>query len=145
MQSDALELTIKLLLRFEGIRLKAYQDCVGVWTCGVGDTLGVTKSTVWTEAYAMQRLHIRAQQFMALVLQKCPQLSKESPQRIASCVSLAYNIGVQAFGISSVCRLTNHKEYNRASQSFALWNKAGGKVVSDLTWRRAQEAQLYLS
>ena len=29
---------IKLIQQFEGLRLKAYQDAVGVWTIGYGHT-----------------------------------------------------------------------------------------------------------
>lgn len=37
--------TVKDLKRDEGLRLKPYQDTVGVWTIGYGHTKGVTKDT----------------------------------------------------------------------------------------------------
>ncbi|WP_423245967.1 glycoside hydrolase family protein [Periweissella cryptocerci] len=33
----------QLLKQFEGLRLKAYQDSVGVWTIGYGHTKGVVR------------------------------------------------------------------------------------------------------
>ena len=37
---------------FEGLRLKSYQDSIGVWTIGWGHTRGVRKGQVITEAQA---------------------------------------------------------------------------------------------
>lgn len=34
---------LKLIESFEGLRLTAYQDSVGVWTIGYGHTKGVKK------------------------------------------------------------------------------------------------------
>ena len=43
------------LRRDEGLRLSAYQDTVGVWTCGYGHA-HVAPGTVWTEAQAEAQL-----------------------------------------------------------------------------------------
>jgi len=59
-------------------------------------------------------------------------------------VGLAFNIGERAFRKSSVARLHNKGSYSEAGQAFALWNKAGGKVLPGLVRRRAAEAALYL-
>ena len=104
---NALEILIGLLRRFEGCRLKAYQDIVGVWTIGYGETLGVKEGDVWTQEYAEARLRERAAQFLTAVLIRCPRLLVESENKKAACASLAYNIGVGAFAASSVCRKTN--------------------------------------
>jgi lysozyme len=55
-----------------------------------------------------------------------------------------YNIGVGAFGASSVCRLTRLREFMRAAASFLLWNKAGGRVIPGLALRHAAERLVYL-
>lgn len=41
-----------LIKRFEGCRLKSYQDSVGVWTIGYGHTTGVVKGQNITQAQA---------------------------------------------------------------------------------------------
>jgi lysozyme len=46
---ELLDLIVELLKKFEGLRLHAYQDQVGVWTIGYGETLGVRQGDVWTE------------------------------------------------------------------------------------------------
>ena len=43
---------LELIKRFEGCRLKAYQDSVGVWTIGYGHTVGVLNGQVITQAQA---------------------------------------------------------------------------------------------
>ena len=43
---------VELLTHFEGLKLEAYQDSVGVWTIGYGHTKGVTPSMKITEAQA---------------------------------------------------------------------------------------------
>ena len=143
--NEALELVIPLVKVFEGCRLKSYQDIVGIWTIGYGETLGVTQDMVWTQEQADTRLKHRLNQFMLGTLKKCPQLFKESPEKLAACTSLAYNIGLGAFGVSSVCRKTKRMDYVGAADSVLLWNKAGGKVVKGLALRRQKEHELYLS
>ncbi len=141
---EALQLLVKILLFFEGLRLRAYQDAVGVWTIGVGETKGVRPGMVWTKDYAMSRLYIRALEFMNEVFKACPQLVNEPPKRIAACSSLAYNIGVRAFSASTVRSATARREYQRAADAFLVWNKAKGRVLPGLTFRRKKERLYYL-
>lgn len=60
-------------------------------------------------------------------------------------VSLVFNIGVGNFAKSSLLRKVNMKQFIAASDSFAAWNKASGKVLSGLTRRRAAEKKLFLT
>lgn len=140
----ALEKALVIIKAFESCRLKAYKCPAGVWTIGYGETLGVKEGDVWTQEKAEEQIRKRVAQFMGLTLQKCPQLVEESPLKVAACTSLAYNIGTCAFGVSSVCRLTGRKEYQRAADAFLLWNKAGGRVLKGLTLRRQVERSMYL-
>ena len=45
-EGGALPLALDLIRRFEGCRLRAYRDLVGVWTIGWGETLGVAVAGV---------------------------------------------------------------------------------------------------
>lgn len=141
---DALNQIIAMVKRFEGCKLIAYQDIVGVWTVGYGETLGVVEGVVWTQEQADAVLRIRVGQFMLATLKRCPQLHLEPPGRTAACTSLAYNIGVGAFGASSVSRNTMRKLFPAAANSFLLWNKAGGRIIAGLTNRRKLERDKYL-
>lgn len=141
----ALERLIELLKRFEGCRLKAYQDEAGVWTIGWGETAGVKKGMVWSQDHADEVLRRRAAWFLAETIKACPQLLKEPYTRQAACGSLCYNIGVGAWAhVCSVRRLTSRKEYARAAETFRRWNKAGGKVSRILVLRREAERAEYL-
>lgn len=144
-EPGALELALELIRRFEGCRLRAYQDVAGVWTIGWGETLGVAPGMVWSQPQADAELARRVAQFLLGVLKRCPALHLEPPLRTAACVSLAYNIGLGAFGASSVCRNSMAQDYARAADSFLLWDKAGGRRVAGLARRRAAERACYLA
>lgn len=58
-------------------------------------------------------------------------------------VSLAYNIGLRAFGSSTLLKRLNAKDYRTASAQFLVWNKSGGRVISGLVNRRKQERALF--
>lgn len=141
----ALDLLVDMLQRFEGCRLHAYRDEVGVWTIGWGETFGVHEGDVWTQGYADAMLRTRASQFLLATFRACPRLLSEPVPRQAACGSLAYNIGVGAFRASSVCRKTARKDYAGAAESFLLWNKAGGRVSRVLSLRRVVERASYLT
>ncbi|KQW87356.1 hypothetical protein ASC94_28655 [Massilia sp. Root418] len=143
-ESGALPLALDLIRRFEGCRLRAYRDLVGVWTIGWGETLGVAEGMVWSQRQADAELERRVAQFLLGVFKRCPALHLEPPQRAAACVSLAYNIGLGAFGASSVCRKTMAQDLAGAAESFLLWDKAGGRRVAGLARRREAERTLFL-
>jgi lysozyme len=139
-----LQILIPLLKQFEGCRLLAYQDIVGIWTIGYGETKGVTEGLKWTQEKADTELAIRAQEFLNNVLKACPSVSNLPPNKQAACVSLAYNIGVGAFSKSTVARKITEGKLTEAAEAFMMWNKAGGKVVKGLDNRRHMERVLFL-
>lgn len=141
---DALVEAIKLIKGFEGCKLTAYQCPAGIWTIGWGETLGVKEGDTWTQQQADAVLRQRVGQFMLATLKRCPKLHIEPPERLAACTSLAYNIGVGAFGACSVSRKTARQDYPGAANSFLLWNKGGGRVLRGLTLRRQAERRAYL-
>lgn len=143
--TDWLELCEPLVKRFEGCRLTAYQDAVGIWTIGYGSTgPNVREGLVWTQAQADDDLRRR------LVYEFAPGVIKAlhrpyTPQQLAAMVCLAYNIGIKAFASSTLVRLFNLGDNVAAESQFARWNKAGGKVLNGLASRRAAEAALFAS
>ncbi|MDO8414143.1 MAG: lysozyme [Gallionellaceae bacterium] len=142
--NQALDQIVAMLKRFEGCCLTAYQDVVGVWTIGYGETLGVKQGDVWTQEQADNTLRQRAGQFMLATLLRCARLHTEPEDRTIACTSLAYNIGVGAFGASSVSRKTMRGDYTGAANAFLLWNKAAGRAVRGLTLRRKMERLRYM-
>jgi len=60
-------------------------------------------------------------------------------------VSLAYNIGTQAFRESTLLKRLNTHDYAGAANEFLRWNKAGGQVLEGLRRRREAERAMFLS
>lgn len=129
----------------EGLRLKAYQDIIGVWTIGYGYTgPAVHAGLVWTKEQADLALsHRLMNEFEPAVNRACADSPTTQGQFDAMC-SLAYNIGATRFIDSSVARFHRLREYDRAADAFELWDRAGGRVIAALHNRRVEEGQMYL-
>lgn len=141
--------TIDLIKRFEGCKLTAYKDIVGIWTIGYGTTaaagLGITpdKGMTITQDRAEDLLRQGVEKFAATV--DALITSKVNANEYGACVSLAYNIGPTAFAKSTVLRELNAGNKDRAAAAFKMWNKAGGEVVQGLVNRRNAEVTLFLT
>jgi lysozyme len=134
---------VDLIKSFEGLELTAYVDPVGVLTIGYGSTgAHVKPGMTITPNQAEKLLRDDLTRFEACVDKAVSDLSDN---RFAACVSLAFNIGCDAFKGSSVCRFARAGDHGAAQRSFALWNKASGRVLPGLVRRRAAEAELYAS
>lgn len=134
---------LSLIKHYEGCRLEAYQDIVGIWTIGYGDTENVQPGLVITQAEAEERLRNRlARDFEPSVRQRLTRLATQ--YQFDAMVSLAYNIGAIAFANSTLVRLFNAGDIQLAADQFPRWDKAGGKSVKGLRRRRAAERALYL-
>lgn len=137
---------VELIARAEGLRLKAYRCPAGVWTCGYGETNGVTPGTVWTVDEAEKRLCESLTKFTNLVRELCTRDPTEN--ELGALVSFAYNIGIGALRKSTVLRCHNDGDEQSAARAFCLWDKArvngALQTLPGLTARRAAEAALYL-
>ena len=138
---------IDLICDFEGKRLVAYDDGVGVWTIGFGTTIypngiKVKKGDVCTEA--------QAKAYMAHDLKKFELAVNNvvtvplSQNQFDALVSLAYNIGTNAFKNSTLVKKLNAGDIRGAANQFDVWVKAGGKRMQGLVNRRAKEKALFL-
>ncbi len=137
---------INLIKRFEGCKLTAYPD-PGTggdpWTIGWGSTgPDIKKGTVWTQEQADSRLKSDVSNFaqgVAALVAGSP----TSQWQFDAMVSLAYNIGLGAFGKSTLLKLHKDGNYAAASNEFGKWVNAGGKKMQGLVNRRAVEAKVY--
>lgn len=134
---------IRLVKDFEGCLTEARQDIVGVWTIGYGHTEGVKEGDTITPNKAHSLLVDELESFAEDVLFSCT--SKPNDNELAAMTSLAYNVGINGFRKSTVLKCHNKGDKDAAARAFAMWNKAGGKVVKGLSRRRAAEAALYLT
>jgi lysozyme len=133
----------KMIEGFEGLRLQAYQDVVGVWTIGYGHTEGVRPGQVITQEQADQMFADDLDNIYGAGVETMIGTAPTTQNQFDAMVSLAYNIGVGAFGRSSVRRKHMLDDYTGAVAAFLLYNRAGGRVLPALSRRRAVEAALY--
>lgn len=141
--------TIDLIKEFEGLRLKAYHDPVGILTIGYGYTNaagygdGVKLGDVWTKEKAEAMLVEGLEVFAAQIRPMFKRQPNEN--QFGAMLSLAYNIGAGAFGRSTCLKQFNAGNIARAADALTWFNKAGGKVLRGLDRRREAEKQLFLT
>ncbi len=133
---------LSLIVQFEGFRPDAYLDPVGIPTIGFGFIRGVKMGDKMTLAEARDRLKHEIVEYEQGVLAACTR--KPNQNQFDAFVCFAFNVGVAGFRKSSVLKAHNRGDYQAAARAFGLWNKAGGKVFTGLTRRRAAESALYL-
>lgn len=130
---------INLIKGFEGCRLTAYRDPVGVWTIGWGHTAGVLAGQVITQTQADQMLREDLSIYEARV-EKYNGVYGWNQNEFDALVSFAYNIG-------SIDQLTAKGTRSREviAAKMLEYNKAGGTVLNGLTRRREAERGLFLT
>lgn len=133
--------------KWEGLRLTAYRDIVGVLTVCYGETKGVRPGDVYSKAQCDAML---AHELIAYRRGWHGYLSDETRttrlpvHRDVAYTSLAYNVGVAAAGKSTATRRLNAGDIEGGCEAIGWWNKAGGRVVRGLVNRRAEDVALCL-
>ena len=148
MRSTSL-LGLNLIKNYEGLRLTAYLCPAGVPTIGYGSTRYSNGKKVLLgekltgEKEATQLLLATLSTYEDAVNKHLPNLNQ---CQFDALVCFAYNLGTGALIKST---LLKKAKANNADPSildeFLKWNKAGGKVLTGLTNRRREEANLYFS
>jgi lysozyme len=138
---------VAMVARFEGCKMKAYRDAVGVWTIGYGHTsaAGPPQVTPGLTITRDQAKDILAND-LAMFESGVDALLRSAPTQgqYDAMVSFAYNVGLGNFAKSSVLRLFNAGDETGAAQAFGKWTKAGGRVLPGLVTRRAAEAARFM-
>ena len=134
---------LSLIKEFEGLRLTAYKDPVGIWTIGWGHTGKVNGK------YIAKGLKITEKQAEKLLLGDIKRFEnhvnvyhkkyKFNENEFSALVSFAYNIG-------NIKRLTANGTRSKSviANKIPLYCKAGGKKLNGLVRRRNKERTLFL-
>lgn len=140
---------LTLIKKFEGCILHPYRDQVGIPTIGIGQTYypGTGKKVSMLDPAITQDQADN----MFLQMVKPFELAVYSTTRddltqnqFNALVSLTYNIGTGGFKGSTVHRLVNEGvSGDQLKAAFLMWDKADGKVLSDLVKRRTKEYNVY--
>lgn len=133
---------LELIKDFEGCKLTAYQDSVGVWTIGYGHTLNVKLGDIITDRTATVLLieDLRSVE-LTLNMQVEPELSQNQYDALCSFI---FNLGTHAFHGSTLLKKLNRADFVAAADEILKWDKAGGVPLTGLTRRREAERTLFL-
>ena len=131
----------EILKYFEGCKLTAYQDSVGVWTIGYGHTKGVYDGMTITQDQAEQMLLSELEEYEGYI--KDMVTVPLTQNQFDALVVWVYNLGPTNFRNSTLLKELNSGNYTAAGKEITRWNKAGGKVLAGLVRRREAEAKLF--
>lgn len=138
---------IELIKEFEGLRLNAYRCQAGVWTIGYGHTgtvdgFSIERGMVISQDKATELLiddlYVFEEAVNNLVVYNMNQ------NQFDALVSLAFNIGVNAFAGSTCRKRLNQGRVLDAAEALTWWNKVGDVVNRGLVKRRNMEKDLFL-
>ena len=130
---------IELIKKFEGCRLTAYRDAVGVLTIGYGHIKGVKDGQKITQKKADALLREDLTRFEKHV-NSYRKNYKFTQNEFDALVSFAFNIG-------NINQLTNYGKRNKGviADKILLYTKAGGKQLNGLVKRRRAEHDLFIT
>jgi lysozyme len=132
---------IALVKSFEGCKLEAYADSVGIPTIGYGRTQGVKLGDTCTQeqadAWLAEDLQSAADAVLRLVKVNLSQ------GEYGALVSFTYNLGQANLARSTLLRLLNQGDKSCAAE-FPKWSFAGGKLLNGLLRRRLAEQALFM-
>ena len=138
---------LQLIERWESLRLKVYQDSIGIWTIGYGSIRGLdgrrltAMSPSITEKEAVLLL-IRDSKIALTGVQILIDRQLTDNQ-LGALVCWTYNLGETNLKISTLRQVINRGEVGRIEEEWLKWNKAGGKVLKGLTSRRESEYAVF--
>ena len=138
--------SLEKLKQWEGLRLTAYKDSVGVLTIGYGHTGADVKP-------GMTITNARADELLRGDLRTAERAVDSSvtvplsDNQFGALVSFVFNVGSGAFKGSTLLKKLNAGDYDAVPAELARWNKGtvGGKkvVIPGLVNRRAAEIGLW--
>lgn len=129
---------LKMVEKYEGLRLNAYKDPAGIPTIGYGHTKGVYMGMTITQRQAGELLRVDMDNAWRNV-QKYNNVYNWNQNETDALTSFAYNIG-------SIDQLTGNGTRTRSqiARSMLLYTHAGGQILEGLKKRRKEEHDLFL-
>jgi lysozyme len=134
---------LALTKQFEGLRINACQDSVGVWTIGYGHTgPDVHPKLAITEEQATQLLLKDVAGAVASVNHLVAVTLTQN--QFDALVDFVFNVGAPKLANSTLLREINAGNFAAAAAQFPLWCHAGGVVLPGLLQRRKAAQALFL-
>ena len=133
----------QLIRDFEGLRLSAYRDAVGVLTIGYGHTRGVRPGQTITHREAELLLSADLEPIERQLTADLGEDGVLQCQFDALC-SFCFNLGIGAYMHSTLRKYVKAGRDADADREFGRWVRAGGRVLPGLVTRRAAERKMFL-
>lgn len=130
---------IKLIEQFEGCKLTAYKDSVGIWTIGYGHTRGVKGGMTITKSQADSYLKQDVSTAESAV-NSYKSIYNFSQNQFDALVSFTFNCGS---GNLKTLLQNGSRSLVEVGQKIPLYSKAGGRTLAGLARRRAAEQALF--
>lgn len=132
---------IALIKKFEGCKLEAYQDSVGVWTIAYGVTKGVKEGDRINQEEAEHLLQEELPEYEGYINDMVKVPLKQC--QFDALVAWVYNLGPTNLRESTMLKVLNDGKYDEVPAQIKRWNKAGGQVLNGLVRRREAEAIMF--
>ncbi len=140
---------LEIIKHFEGVRLRAYHDCVGFPTIGVGHLLSRVKGA-------------SLDQWPDITEDECDNLLRQDAKKAADSVrrlikvpltdgqqsaliDFVFNLGGGQLQASTLRAVITRGDIDDAPEQFGKWVYGGGVKLPGLVRRRAAEVQLWSS
>ena len=139
---------IALIKHFEGVRNRAYRDCIGLWTIGVGHLIGDGKllpdsyNRTFSEEEIDGLLRADLRRFELGVSKMLPNVPLRQCE-FDCLVSFAFNVGLGTFQRSTLRQALLRNDKKAAMESLVKYCRAGGKILRGLQIRRLDEKALF--
>ncbi len=135
---------INLIKKWEGVRLTAYQDVVGVWTIGYGHTKGVYAGMNITQTQAEAFLKEDIISHVAY-LKKVVKVVLTQNQ-FDALASFHFNLGAYVLqNDTTLLEYINNSKWQQVGNQMKKYVYAGGQEVQGLKNRRNDEVELFMA
>lgn len=140
--AGAMAIAVPFVGEWEGLRLEAYHDPVGIPTICYGHTHNVLIGQAATKEECDEKLTRELHDFLAVV--DAEVIRPQPHTRRAALASFAYNVGAYAFRRSTLLKKLNAGDVVGACNELRRWVYAGGRKLRGLVRRREAERRLCL-
>lgn len=142
------EAGLALIRQYEGLRLTAYRCPAGVLTIGYGHTSAagepkVTSGMRLKDKAEAEEIFERDVDSFENQVEQLVGNAKLSPHQFDALVSLSFNIGIGAFGRSTVLKRVKAGMLDRVPEAIMWFNRVKGAENDGLTKRRRSECALF--
>jgi GH24 family phage-related lysozyme (muramidase) len=150
-KQDDLGPALKLIKKYEGCRLTAYNDGVGVCTIGWGTTRypngrPVSYGDTITQAQADQYLKDEVESTYKHMAKTIPHWREMNANQRGVLTSFAYNLGKYFYGspeFNTITRVLRDRRWHEVPAALYLYRNPGSNVEAGLARRRREEGAMW--